>query len=447
MPLFQAFQRKAFAVCVSAALVLAPIGVAAQSLIRDADIEYGLRQVAQPIFQAAGLSGNTKIYIIADSSLNAFVINNRSVFLHSGLLARFETPGPVQAVLAHEAAHIANGHLARRAANFGTARTAAGFGIALAIAAAAVGGADAGIGVAAGTGSAAMRQFFAHTRAEEASADQSALRYMATAGVDPAETLKVLDLIRGQEALSVTRRDPYAITHPLTRDRYRAVQGLVAALTVTPRDQTRATYFYQRSMGKLTAFLRAPSWTFRRVGRKTDEISTMRRAIAYHRQPDANKAIAEMQKLLAMKPNDPFYRELYGQILLESRQVGAAVQAYRQAATGAPGEPLILAGLGRALLAQNTASSNREALTVLTRARGRDPSDPRMLRDLALAHARAGQNGLASVATAERYALQGRLDDAELHANRAVGILPQGSRGALRAQDVLSAVKRAKQRR
>ena len=68
----------------------------------------------------------------------------------------------------------------------------------------------------------------AHTRAEEASADQSALRYMVSAGIDPEAMLEVLDLFRGQEALSVGRQDPYVRSHPLTRDRYRTVQAFLA---------------------------------------------------------------------------------------------------------------------------------------------------------------------------------------------------------------------------
>ena len=118
------------------------------------------------------------------------------------------------------------------------------------------------------------------------------------------------------------------------------------------------------------------------------------------------------------------------------------MQAYARAVELAPREPLILAGYGRALLANDTRSGNAQALEVLNRARARDPFNPRLLRDLALAHARLGQNGLASAATAERYALLARFEDARIHANRASGLLPQGSPGWLRAQDVLGVAQR-----
>jgi predicted Zn-dependent protease len=298
-----------------------------------------------------------------------------------------------------------------------------------------------------GTSSSAQRVLFAHTRAEEASADTAGIRYMISAGVDPAAMEEVLDIFRGQEALSASRQDPYLLTHPLTRERLRAVRALIAGHEGAEAD-ARAQYWFDRMNGKLTAFLRAPSWTLRRVGTSdTSEIARLRRAIAYHRNADETRAMAEVDALVALRPSDPFYHELRGQILYESRRYVEAVTAYARAVELAPREPLILAGYGRALLASDTVSGNRQALEVLNRARARDPFNPRLLRDLALAHARLDQTGLASVTTAERYALLGRFDDAVIHANRASGLLPQGSPGWLRAQDVLGVAQTALNRR
>ncbi|MEO0990521.1 MAG: peptidase M48, partial [Pseudomonadota bacterium] len=94
----------------------------------------------------------------------------------------------------------------------------------------------------------------------------------------------------------------------------------------------------------------------------------------------------------------------------------------------------------------NTKSSNAEALAVLERARGRDPLDGRMMRDLALAYARAGNNAMASLTTAERYTLSGNLGDARVHAQRAAGQLPRGSAAWNRAQDVLRGTEAARRR-
>lgn len=423
----------------------------AQSLIRDAEIEHALRQLAAPIAGAAGLNPNQlRIFLLNDNSLNAFVADGRTIVIHSGLVLKLSTAEQMQAVLAHEMAHIANGHITRRLSNQRNAGTTAALGLVLAAAVASTGNSKAAVGVGLGTSSSAQRFFFAHTRAEEASADQAALRYMARVGIPPSAMSEVLDVFRGQEALRATRQDPYVRTHPLTNDRVRAVRGFAAGAgaNITPVERKTENYWYARARGKLGAWLQNSGTTLRKVGSKDQsDLALMRRAVAHHRRPDAKAALAEVDKLVARRPNDPFAHELRGQILLESRRFPAAVNAYGRAVKLAPKSGLIGAGYGRALLALKTADGNRRALRALETARARDPFNARMLRDLGVAYARAGKNGMASLVTAERYALQGRLRDAAIHAQRASGLLPRGSTGWKRAQDVITAAAKAPKRR
>ncbi|WP_243697876.1 M48 family metalloprotease [Rhodovulum bhavnagarense] len=428
------------------ALALGP--ARSQSLIRDAEIEHALRELTRPIANAAGINTDTlDILVINDSSMNAFVVDAQTVMIHSGLILRLDRAEELQGVIAHELAHITGGHLTRRMANLRGARGAAAMGLLMSMAMVAGGNAEAGAGLAMGTASSAQRVFFGHTRAEESSADQAGVRFMAHADVDPQGMVDVLDRFRGQEALNVARQDPYLRTHPLSAERMRALKGYAAAYGGRAAQDPHAAEWFARAKGKLGAFLQNPRHTLRQVDKGDgSDIALMRRAVAYHRMPDTGRALAEMNRLETRRPNDPYVQELKGQILLESRQFAPAAQAYGRAVGLAPKEPLILAGQGRALLALDTPAANRQALDVLKRARVRDPYDPRMLRDLALAYARAGDNGMASVATAERYALMGRLDTASVHANRALGLVPRGAPGWLRAQDILAAAEQARKR-
>lgn len=427
-----------------AVLLVLSLPAAAKGLIRDADVEYALAQLAKPVLNAAGLPGSVRIMVINDGSLNAFVADNQHIFLHSGLIMRMPSARALQYVIAHEAAHIANGHLARRAGNMRSARTAAGLGFVLAAAAAASGNPELGVGIGIGAQSSALRRFLSHTRAEESSADQSALRTLLRAGIDTRGALEVHDIFRGQEVLTAGRQDPYMRSHPLTRDRIRAAKAFVAGTKSNPTEDPAAVYWMDRAKGKLSAFLRAPSWTLRRAGSSVSkDIRLMREAIAHHRRSDLTKALRAIDGALAIRSSDPFLLELKGQILLESRQFSQAVAVYSQAANRASSAPLILGGLGRAQLA---AGNPGAALKSLERARARDFRDPRILRDLAVAYAKTGQNGMASVVTAERYALLGRMKDAKLHATRAEKLLPRGSGPWRRAQDVLSATRNVRLR-
>ncbi len=433
--------RFLLAAAVLAAFLTGP--ARAISLLRDPDIEYALDRLAQPVLKAAGL-GATRIDILVvdDRGLNAFVVDRNHIFIHSGLLLKMSRAAMLQAVIAHEAAHITNGHLTRRPINMRNARTAAGIGAALA-AAAAVATGEGGIASigALGAASTAQRLFFVHTRAEENAADQSGMRYLASAGVDPQGMVEVIDIFRGQELLSPGRQDPYARTHPLSRDRYRVIQRLAAGYQGPAGPEAASDYWYQRARGKLSAFQRDPKWTLTRAGESGHEdIAAMRRAVAYHRQSDVARATAEIDRALASRPDDPYYLELKGQILFESRRFPQAAAVYASAVRLAPSNALILGSYGRALLAVNQTA---EAVKYLEQSHARDGRDPRVLRDLAQAYAKQGNRGMASLVTAERYAMTGRLEDAGIHAKRASDLLAQGSTGWRRAQDVLAASERA----
>ncbi|MDE4175831.1 M48 family metalloprotease [Phaeobacter sp. PT47_59] len=423
------------------------VQAASITLLRDADVEQALSHLSAPVLQAAGLnSKRVKVLVVNDSRYNAFVLDSRTIFIHYGLILKADSPEMLQAVIAHEAAHIANGHLARRMQNMRSAGSAAGLGMALAALAAAAGaGSEAATGIAIGTQSSALRGFLSHTRAEEASADRSAAGYLSRAGVDPKGLLDLHRIFAGQELLSLRHQDPYMRSHPLSRDRIRAAEAYVASHGGKVSPDPEAEYWYARLRGKLSAFIRAPKWTLRRAGEESHkDIRLMRQAIAHHRRNDQAKALAAINGAIALRPKDAFYAELKGQILMENRRWGEALSSYQQAVSLAPRDPLILANHGRAQLA---AGQPKAAIKTLEASRAIDFRNALLLRDMAQAYAQTKQTGMAALVTAERYALQGRLDDAGLHAKRATALLPTGSPAWRRAQDVLLAYEKREKRK
>ena len=193
----------------------------------------------------------------------------------------------------------------------------------LGAAAAAVGGSpEAGVAIATGAGQAAQRSALAHSRAEEASADQAGLRYLAAAGSDPQAMLEVLDHFRGQDALLGAYADPYAQNHPLWSDRIAMIEDRVAQdAEGRPRRRPRTPTGTRRMVAKLDAFLASPAQTLRRYpAGDGSEAALLARAVAWHRRPDPAQAVAGVDALIAARPDDPYYHELKGQFLLESGQ-------------------------------------------------------------------------------------------------------------------------------
>ncbi len=423
------------------AIGLLPQLAAAAGLIRDAEIERTLKTMASPIFQAAGYGPDTiDLYILNDRSLNAFVANGNNMFLHTGLLQMLDTPEELLAVIAHETGHLAGGHQARRQINVRNARGPALLGLLVGIAAGVAGGGAAATAVIAGSQSTIQRTLLRYNRSEEAAADQAALQYLARARIDPSGMLTLLERFRGQEVFNLDNVDPFVQTHPLGTERVQLVERRVgeAAGRTYPEDPAR-TYWHGRMRAKLIGYLDNPERVLDRLESEAEtEEALYTKAVALYRLPAMSEAIDATDRLIAMRPSDPFYIELKGQILFETGRAEEAVLLYRQAVRLAPAEPLLEAGLGRVLLALGQPEADAEALEVLQNARRRDLGDAAALRDLATAYSRAGNDGMAALATAERFALRGNIKDAMVHARRVAKALPEDSPGWLRAQDILS---------
>jgi predicted Zn-dependent protease len=430
------------------ALVLAAVPGTAQaaSLIRDPDIEHALKQLAAPILRAAGLSASrVGVYVINDRAMNAFVLDPTAIYIHSGMILRLSKASELQAVIAHEAAHIANGHLVRRAANLQSARNVMLLGTALSVAAGAAGAGAAAGGLAAGVASSAQRVFFGHTRAEESAADQSGMRYLAAAGIDTSGAVSLMELFAGQEALSRNRQDIYARSHPLSRDRLRQIKALAQSYGGRGKPDPSVDYWFDRAKGKLSAFIRNPKWTFQRAEQSPyPDVRAMREAVAHHRLNQTSKALAALDRARRARPGDPYYDELRGQFLLESRNFSGAANAYAAALKRAPKNTLIMASYGRALVALGGTQNLQTAVPLLERSTARDWRNSQALRDLGAAYAKLGKPGMAALVAAEAHAMHGRTKDARVLAQRAAGLLPRGSVGWQRAQDVLNAVRTKK---
>ncbi|MFV0474543.1 MAG: M48 family metalloprotease [Pikeienuella sp.] len=441
--------RQAAAMATAVCVILAGERAAAASVIRDAEIEATLQKLSAPIFRAAGLSPDSiQILILNDNALNAFVFGGRNMVFNTGLLERLEKPEELMGVMAHEAGHIVGGHLTRRQLQAQAMQGPLALGLLLSVLAGAASG-DAKVGVAGaiGTQSAIQRYMMAYSRSEEAAADQAGSSYMEEAGIDPANVLSVLRIFRGQEVFQAGNIDPYASSHPLSSERLAFLEDRAARSSA--RGGTASAdlqYWHARMRAKLEAFTDRPERTLAALesaGDPDGEMNTLRRAVAYHLLPSPPQALEAIDRLIAMRADDPYYWELKGQILFESGRGREAVKPYRRAVALAPDEPLIRGGLGRALLALGDPATDAEALATLEQATGDGASEPSLLRDLALAYGRAGEDGKAALATAERYAITGEPREALRHARRALDQLPTGSPGWLRADDIRAVAERA----
>lgn len=414
----------------------------AQSLIRDAEIEQILREYTDPILVAAGLiPEDVALYIINDSSLNAFVANGQRIHLNTGLIIEAETPGQLKGVIAHETGHIAGGHGVQRIQDARIASRPALVSIGLGILALAAGAGDAGAALIASSQQFAALNFYTHTRVQEASADQMAVNFLTTTGESSLGLIEFFEKFRYQEVISESRRYPYFRSHPLASDRIRSLRerasetGLID-VPPTPDDVARLEIMH----AKLIGFLDPPARVFQKYpATDLSEPARYARSIAAMQAADTTTAVREIDELIALSPENPYYHELKGQILFENGRAADSVQPLEEAIRLLPDQPLILIAYARSLIARSEEGDIRAGEDALRDALIVEPGNAFAWAQLAIALENQGLRPQAQLATAESAYNVGDYQRAYSFASRAVREIEPGTHDARRAGDIRNA--------
>jgi len=413
----------------------------AAGLIRDAEIENTIRMFSSPLFAMAGLDARSvRVYIINDPSLNAFVAGGQNIFINTGLLMASTSANQVIGVIAHETGHITGGHLARTHDALSQASWQSILAMVLGAAAAVGGSAEAGQAIIAAGQQTAQRGFLKYSRTQESSADQAAFSILDATGQSGRGLLEFFEVLGAQEALFTSNQDPYVRTHPIFTERIEAtVNHLKKSPNTDKIDSPAFQMAHARMRAKLHGFLLPPGQTLQLYPTSNMSIPAVyARAVAQHKAHKLAQSLAEVEKLLLISSEDPYFNELRGQILLENGKAQDAIPSYRAAVASMPKESQLLTGLGQALLATEQPDDLVEALGVLRTSARIDPRLSSTWRWLAVAYGNTGDIGNAALATAERYILSGRRNDAIVQARRAEHELAVGSPGHLRAQDIIA---------
>jgi predicted Zn-dependent protease len=171
------------------------------------------------------------------------------------------------------------------------------------------------------------------------------------------------------------------------------------------------------------------------------------RAIAYYRASNLDRALPLVDSLITDEPNNPFFLELKGQMLFENGRVKEALPPYQKMVQLASNEPLLRTSLAHVQIELNDPSLVKPALNNLEAALQADPNNPTAWRLASVAYGLDSQMGMSSLAGAEYNLRAGRLNDARGQAQRAERLLPRGSPGWLRAQDIQEEAKRMRDER
>ena len=413
---------------------------AAQSVLRDAEIEAYLDDYAHPLMEAAGVDpAAVEILLIGDNTLNAFA-GPGIMGVHTGLITAARTPNQIEGVLAHETGHIAGAHFARSQEAVARAGRPAIMSLVLGAALIAAGAPpDAALATSALGQTVGVRNYLAYSRGQESAADQLGARYLEAVGSSTDGLVEFFGILSNRQLISARNVDPYALTHPLGQARMSRLRDRAAANDAppdTPEEQARL----EMIQAKINGFMDAPYTTLRRYPLSDQsEPARYARAVAYYRASDLESARREIDRLIEAHPDNPYFEELLGQMLFEHGRVAEAIEPHRRSVGLAPGHAILKVNLARALVATEDEAKVREAVGILGVALDMEPDNAFAWTELARAQARLGDEPMAALAQAEAYYNSRALPEAHRFATLAAEQLEPGSREHTQALDIIGA--------
>ena len=324
--------KKNLALVLLECLVFFPLVCRAEpSLLTDDESEALLYHIVEPIFKAANISfDENHVHLLSDMSLNAFVADGNHLFVHAGTLIAAENVNEISGILAHEAGHIAGGHIMRQKLKINDLQKLSAVSlIAAGAAAIASQNANAAIAIALGSQGSLLNSMIAYQLTEERSADESAVKYLKMTGQSPIGLYHFMKTIQKENRLSGVHETPYFRTHPISAEReafFEKSARMNGGKTTSESDQD-----FKFVKAKLAAFLLDLSRAKQKypLSLQTDE-AKYAHAIFNLRQKKFNLALEDINLLVAKYPQNPYFEQLRGQILFESGQIQKALESAKK---------------------------------------------------------------------------------------------------------------------
>jgi predicted Zn-dependent protease len=234
--------------------------------------------------------------------------------------------------------------------------------------------------------------------------------------------------------------DPYVLSHPMASERVSQLENVAQKSKYwDAKDPDQLQLRHDMMRAKLSGFMEGRSRVASRYPKSdTSLAANYARAIVAYRNGGIRAAGKQIDRLIAIMPNNPYFYELKGQALLEGGNAKAAIGPLSKSVALAPRAGLIRILLGHAQLETGNKALLGEAVQNLRSGLQQEPLASLGYRHLATAYARQGQIGEAELATARGHLIEGQLETAQTYAKRAQAKLKRGSPGWLQADDILS---------
>jgi predicted Zn-dependent protease len=446
------------ALVTAAAIALLPLPAAQAQMkgppvLRDTETEQLLREYTRPILRVAGLEKqNIQMVIVNEGSFNAFVADGRRIFVNYGAILQSETPNQIIGVLAHETGHLAGGHLSKLREQLANAQTqmiiAMLLGAGAMVAGSTRGSGSAGNNGLANAGAAAIagpqemirRTLLSYQRQQEENADRAGVKFLTATQQSPKGMYETFKRFTSESLFAARGTDPYLQSHPMPAERVAALQQFASASPYwDKKDDPALQLRHDMVRAKISAFMERPETVYRRYPQTNDSMpARYARAISTYLHGDLRSALAQIDALIQVQPNNAYFYEVRGQALLEGGKPAEAIPALRKAVALSNNAPLIEMLLGQALVGSDNKAYTDDAVRILRSAVAREPEAQLGYMQLAMAYGRKGDYAEADLASAQAAYLRGDNKTARELATRAKTRFAVGTPGWVKADDIVA---------
>ena len=388
-------------------------------LVKDPAISAYINQLGKDILQVVGPQPfDYHFFVVKSSAINAFAVPAGYIFINSETISAMENEGELAAILAHEIAHVTGRHISERLADQKRVNIAMLAGV---LAGALVGG-PAGQALIMGSVGGGIQTQLAYSRDDEREADGIGLNYLVQAGYNPQYMADAFKRMMERAYAAPTGIPTYLSTHPGMPERvvtveravkshpeygkvkgagdrkmFEAIQNRVVAMTADPN----------RARTRFQAMLKDAA----RAGEAHYGLG-----LVYMREQRYQQAAGEFQTALKSDPANPAYLTDLGGVLFQSGNLTDALKYLERAVVLRPKDARALYLLARAN--EETGALDR-ARQLYERAVVQNPDYADALYSLGNLYGRQGDLARAHLHTGLYFQVEGELDKALYHLNKA----------------------------
>ncbi|MBC7780155.1 MAG: M48 family metallopeptidase [Proteobacteria bacterium] len=350
-----------------------------------------------------------EFFVMQDVAVNAFALPGGYIGVHTGLMATAQTESELAAVIAHEIAHVTQGHIARLVS--GQQQAQVGSIVAMAIALlAARSNPQLAQGAIVGAQAAFVQSQLNFTRDMEREADRLGLVILERAGFDVRGMSSFFErLQRSTRALDSTA-PAYLRTHPMTTERIADALNRIDALPYRQvRDDPEFQFIRARlraAQGPAREAVQIFDSGLRQRAFSNEAAQRYGLIVALMRTREYARAQVELKALRAMGPTLALVDALEGDLLLASGNLKSAATFYPAALGNHPRYRPLVYDYADVLIKLDRAG---DALKLATDHLQYFPSDHRLYFIQARAYASLGRGLAQGRAQAEANVLLGNL--------------------------------------